>query len=145
MQGCAPIATRIISFRGAALKSVAQSYCWKANVLEAGGCGEPCENKSFCVPASLCTECTLNLRVTALWAGSELSPWHCLCHTGTGVSLCLQHPTGQPPWPASFQGLAQPLPTPRTTSDSVWGSQQGTAVEYMLCDFNIKLERMLWR
>lgn len=97
LQGRAPIATHIINFRGAALKSVAQSYWWKASVLEAGGCGEPCENKCFCVPTSLCTECTLNPRVTALRAGSKLSPWHCLCHTETGVSLCLQHLTEQPP------------------------------------------------
>lgn len=99
LQRCAPIAIRIISFRRAALKSVAQSCWWKASVLEAGGCGEPCENKCFCVPTSLCTECTLNLRVSALWAGSKLSQWHWLCHTVTGVSrcLCLQHLMEQPP------------------------------------------------
>lgn len=61
LQGCAPIAIRVISFRGPALKSVAQSYWWKASVLEAEECGEPCENKCFCVPTSLYTECTLNL------------------------------------------------------------------------------------
>lgn len=97
LQGCAPIATHIINFRGAALKSVAQSYWWEAIVLEAGGCGEPCENKCFCVPTSLCTECTLNLRVAALWTGSKLSPRYCLCHTIMGVSLCLQHLMEQPP------------------------------------------------
>lgn len=39
LQGCAPIATHIISFRGAALKFVAQSCWWKASVLE--GVGNP--------------------------------------------------------------------------------------------------------
>lgn len=49
LQGCAQIATYAINFRGAALKSVAWSYLLKASVLKAGGCGEHCEKKCFCI------------------------------------------------------------------------------------------------
>lgn len=82
LQGCARIATCTISSRGAALKSVALSCSLKASVLKAGGCGEPCVNKCFCILNFLYTECILNMRVTALRVGSILPHWYCLCQQG---------------------------------------------------------------
>lgn len=54
---------------------------WR-QVLKAGGCGEPCVNKCFCILNFLYTECILNMRVTALWVGSKLPQWYCLCQQG---------------------------------------------------------------
>lgn len=82
LQGCARVATYTINFRGAALKICGQSYSLKASVLKAGGCGEPCENKCFCILTFLYTECILNVRVTALWIESKLSQWWCLSQQG---------------------------------------------------------------
>lgn len=82
LQGCARIATYAINFRGAALKSVTWSYSLETSVSEAGGCGEPCENKFFCILAFLYTECIPDRHVTALGLGSELSLWYCLCQQG---------------------------------------------------------------
>lgn len=82
LQGCAQIATYAVNFRGAVLKSVAWSYLLKASVLKAGGCGEHCEKKCFCILIFLYTECIPNMRVTALWVGSKLSQWCCLCQQG---------------------------------------------------------------
>lgn len=90
LQGCAQIATSAVICRGVALKSVAWSCSLKASVLKAGGCGEPCEDRCFCILTLLYTESILNMDVVAFWEGLDPN-----CHSGVvcasrGMgSLCL--------------------------------------------------------